>query len=305
MADLEGGNGMDWLKAELADTLDEDYELELSEPALSMEIRKIYREAHPETIDRRVYFTELLRLQSELIKLQDWVQHTGEKVVVLFEGRDSAGKGGVIKRITQRLNPRVARVVALPAPSDREKSQWYFQRYVPHLPAGGEIVLFDRSWYNRAGVEKVMGFATPAEVEQFFNDVPDFERMLVRSGIRLIKYWFSITDEEQQMRFLMRIHDPLKQWKLSPMDLQSRVRWEDYTKAKEVMLTRTNIPEAPWYIVQANDKKRARLNCIAHLLDQIPYAPVPHEDVTLPDRVHNTEYERQTLPDELYVPSRY
>ena len=305
MDDRDNPAAADWLKAELADTLDEDYELELSEPALSMELRKIYREAHPDTLDRRVYFSELLRLQSELIKLQDWVQHSGDKIVVIFEGRDSAGKGGVIKRITQRLNPRVARVVALPAPSDREKSQWYFQRYVPHLPAGGEIVLFDRSWYNRAGVEKVMGFASADEVEQFFTDVPEFERMLVRSGIRLIKYWFSITDEEQQMRFLMRIHDPLKQWKLSPMDLQSRVRWEHYTKAKEEMLRRTNIAEAPWYVVQANDKKRARLNCIAHLLDQIPYEPVPHEDVVLPERIYNSEYERSALPPELYVPKRY
>ena len=234
--------GRDWLAAELADTLDEDYELELSEPALSMEIRKIYRKAHPASLERHDYFQKLLTLQSELIKLQDWVQYHKEKVVVIFEGRDSAGKGGVIKRITQRLNPRVARVVALPAPTERERSQWYFQRYVPHLPAGGEIVLFDRSWYNRAGVERVMGFATEDEVEQFFHDVPEFERMLVRSGIRLVKYWVSITDEEQQMRFLMRIHDPMKQWKLSPMDLQRRVRWEHYTKAKEDMLERTNIP---------------------------------------------------------------
>ena len=295
----------EWMKAELADTLDEDFELEISEPALSMEIRRIYRKAHPETIDRRVYFTELLRLQAELIRLQDWVQYHGEKVVVIFEGRDSAGKGGVIKRITQRLNPRICRVVALPAPTDREKTQWYFQRYVPHLPAGGEIVLFDRSWYNRSGVERVMGFATEDQVEQFFGDVPEFERMLVRSGIRVIKYWFSITDEEQQMRFLMRIHDPLKQWKLSPMDLQSRVRWEQYTKAKEEMFARTNIPEAPWFIVQGNDKKRARLNCISHLLTKIPYGDVPHEDVELPDRVYNKEYERQVLPEELYVPSKY
>ena len=297
--------GMDWLEAELADTLDEDYELELSEPALSMEIRRIYRNAHPPSMPRQVYFRELLKLQSELIKLQDWVQHTGEKVVVVFEGRDSAGKGGVIKRITQRLNPRVVRVVALPAPSDREKTQWYFQRYVPHLPAGGEIVLFDRSWYNRAGVERVMGFATEAQVEEFLDDVPEFERMLVRSGIRLVKYWFSITDEEQQMRFLMRIHDPLKQWKLSPMDLQSRVRWEDYTKAKEEMLARTNIAEAPWYIVEGNDKKRARLNCISHLLGQIPYEPVEHEEIALPERVFNPEYERAVLPPDLYVPQKY
>ena len=298
-------NGQDWLEAELADTLDEDYELELSEPALSEELRKIYRRTHPPTIARPEYFRNLLRMQAELIKLQDWVVHSKQKILVLFEGRDSAGKGGVIKRITQRLNPRVCRAVALPAPTDREKSQWYFQRYVPHLPAGGEIVLFDRSWYNRAGVERVMGFATSAEVEEFFKDVPEFERMLVRSGIRLIKYWFSITDEEQQMRFLMRIHDPLKQWKLSPMDLQSRVRWEDYTRAKEQMFTRTNIPEAPWYIVEGNDKKRARLNCIDHLLQQIPYEPVPHQDIALPDRVFDPNYERKTLPPELYVPQKY
>ena len=296
---------MDWLEAELADTLDEDYELEISEPALSLEIARIYKKAHPETIDRVVYFRELLRLQSELIKLQSWVAHTGSKVVVLFEGRDSAGKGGVIKRITQRLNPRICRVVALPAPTERERSQWYFQRYVPHLPAGGEIVLFDRSWYNRAGVERVMGFATADQVEEFFNDVPEFERMLARSGIKLIKYWFSITDEEQQMRFLMRIHDPMKQWKLSPMDLQSRVRWEQYTKAKEEMFARTNIPEAPWYIVEGNDKKRARLNCIDHFLAQIPYEPVPHEEIALPERVFNPQYERAVLPPELYVPSKY
>ncbi len=298
-------DAMDWLAAELADTLDEDYELELSEPALSMEIRRIYRRTHPETLPRATYFRELLRLQAELIKLHDWVAATGEKIVVIFEGRDSAGKGGVIKRITQRLNPRIVRVVALPAPTDREKTQWYFQRYVPHLPAGGEMVLFDRSWYNRAGVERVMGFATEDQVARFFDDVPEFERMLVRSGIRLIKYWFSITDEEQQMRFLMRIHDPLKQWKLSPMDLQSRVRWEDYTKAKEEMLARTNIPEAPWTIVPGNDKKRARLNCIAHLLSAIPYEEVPHTPVTLPDRVFNPDYERRVLPPELYAPERY
>ncbi len=298
-------DAMDWLEAELADTLDEDYELEMSEPALSLELRRIYKKVRPSTIDRHTYFRQLLTLQSELIKLQDWVAHHKEKIVVIFEGRDAAGKGGVIKRITQRLNPRVCRVVALPAPSDREKTQWYFQRYVPHLPAGGEIVLFDRSWYNRAGVEKVMGFATPDQVEQFFEDVPGFERSLVRSGIRLIKYWFSITDEEQQLRFLMRIHDPLKQWKLSPMDLQSRVRWEDYTKAKEEMLARTNIPEAPWYIIEGNDKKRARLNCIDHLLNRIPYTDVPAQEIALPDRIFNDNYERQVLPRELYVPQKY
>ena len=256
-------------------------------------------------VDRRSYFHELFRIQSELIKLQDWVVHTKYKLVVLFEGRDAAGKGGVIKRITQRLNPRVCRVAALPAPTEREKTQWYFQRYVPHLPAGGEIVLFDRSWYNRAGVERVMGFATPEQVEEFFRDVSEFERMLVRSGIKLVKYWFSITDQEQQLRFLMRIHDPMKQWKLSPMDLQSRVRWEQYTKAKEEMLERTNIPEAPWSIVPGNDKKQARLNCIRHLLEQVPYQEVDAEPIDLPDRVFNPDYERKVLPDELYVPQVY
>ena len=294
-----------WLREELSDDLDEDFEVDLEDAVLSREVARIYKTAHPDTIDRATYLRTLLKLQAELIKLQDWVAHRREKVVVIFEGRDSAGKGGVIKRITQRLNPRVVRTVALPAPSDRERSQWYFQRYVPHLPAGGEIVLFDRSWYNRAGVERVMGFASRAEVEQFFQDVPEFERMLVRSGIRVVKYWFSITDEEQQLRFLMRIHDPLKQWKLSPMDLQSRVRWEDYTKAKEEMLMRTNIPEAPWHIVEANDKKRARLNCIDHLLGLIPYEAVPHPEVTLPERVFNPDYERSAMPAELYVPRKY
>ncbi|WP_321362708.1 polyphosphate kinase 2 [uncultured Celeribacter sp.] len=295
----------DWLEAELADTLDEEWEIELEDSILSREIKKIYQKEHPDMLERSVYFRELLRLQAELIKLHDWIEHTGEKVVVLFEGRDSAGKGGVIKRITQRLNPRVVRVVALPAPSDREKSQWYFQRYVPHLPAAGEMVLFDRSWYNRSGVERVMGFADEDQVEQFFQDVPEFERMLVRSGIKVIKYWFSITDEEQQMRFLMRIHDPMKQWKLSPMDLQSRIRWEDYTKAKEDTFFRTNIPEAPWYIVEGNDKKRARLNCIDHLLSMFDYHEIDHEDVHLPERIYKKDYERAVLPPELYVPRKY
>jgi polyphosphate kinase 2 len=297
--------GMDWLRAELDDAFDEDYELELSEPALSLELRKIYQEKHPERLDRKQYLMALLELQSELIKLQSWVEHTGEKIAILFEGRDSAGKGGAIKRIMQRLNPRVCRVVALPKPNDRERTQWYFQRYVEHLPAGGEIVLFDRSWYNRAGVERVMGFADEQQVDTFFQDVPEFERMLMRSGIRLFKFWFSISDEEQQLRFLMRIHDPMKQWKLSPMDLESRVRWEEYTKAKEEMFTRTSIPEAPWYVVDGNDKKRARLNCISHLLSLVPYQDVPFEKIELPDRVFNEDYERSDLPKEFYVPEVY
>lgn len=251
---------------------------------------------------RKRYFRELFRLQGELVKLQDWVQKTGYRLVVIFEGRDAAGKGGVIKRITQRLNPRVCRVAALPAPNNRERTQWYFQRYVSHLPAGGEIVLFDRSWYNRAGVERVMGFCTDEEYEEFFRSVPEFERLLVRSGIQIIKYWFSVTDDEQELRFQARVQDPLKQWKLSPMDLESRRRWEDYTHVKEVMLERSNIAEAPWWVVQAVDKKRARLNCITHLLGQVPYEEVEHEPVVLPERVHHAEYIRHPVPESMIVP---
>ncbi len=230
---------------------------------------------------------------------------TKAKVAVLFEGRDAAGKGGAIKRITQRLNPRVCRVVALPAPTEREQSQWYFQRYVPHLPAGGEIVLFDRSWYNRAGVERVMGFCSDDQYEEFFRTVPEFERMLVRSGIHLIKYWFSISDEEQQFRFQCRINDPLKQWKLSPMDLESRRRWEEYTVAKEYMFERTNIPEAPWWVVEGDEKKRARLNCIHHLLQQIPYKTVDREPIDLPPRIRNDDYARKPIPEDAIVPNIY
>ncbi len=293
------------IRAELLDSFDEELEEEIDDQRLA----KLLEDAseHPEIsgVSRSFYFKELFRLQRELVKLQDWIATNKKKAVVIFEGRDAAGKGGVIKRVTQRLNPRVCRVVALPAPSEREKSQWYFQRYVPHLPAGGELVLFDRSWYNRSGVERVMGFCTEEEVEEFFNAVPDFERMLVRSGITLIKYWFSITDTEQHFRFQMRIHDPLKQWKLSPMDLQSRVRWEAYTKAKEAMLERTHIPEARWWVVQADDKKRARLNCISHLLSQFPYQEIERPLVDLPPRVHNADYTREPIPDEIHVPQVY
>jgi len=288
------------------DSYDEELEMELEDRSmdeLNAAAGGVRTDA--ERTARRQYFQELFRLQGELVKLQDWVVRSRHKVVILFEGRDAAGKGGVIKRITQRLNPRVARVAALPAPNDREKTQWYFQRYVSHLPAAGEIVLFDRSWYNRAGVERVMGFCNDAEYEEFFRTVPEFEKMLARSGIQLIKYWFSITDDEQHSRFLGRIHDPLKQWKLSPMDLESRVRWEDYTKAKEIMLERTHIPEAPWWIVQGVDKKAARLNCIHHLLDQIPYEEVQQDAVELPARVRNEDYIRQPVPPEMIVPERY
>ena len=286
---------------DLIDSYDEELELEIED----REVDDIGAPSPGDKLARQQYFKDLFRLQGELVKLQDWVQHSRQKVVILFEGRDAAGKGGVIKRITQRLNPRVARVAALPAPNDRERTQWYFQRYVAHLPAAGEMVLFDRSWYNRAGVERVMGFCTDDEYEEFFRTVPEFEKMLVRSGITLVKYWFSITDEEQHLRFLGRIHDPLKQWKLSPMDLESRVRWEAYTKAKETMLERTHIAEAPWWVVQAVDKKKARLNCIAHLLSQLPYQEVPHPPVVLPDRVRNPEYLRQPVPASMYVPEIY
>src|SRR5262245_20436311 len=292
----------DRLHRDILDSIDEELEMELDDQRLA---ELLADRQDQDTIDRRFYFRELLRLQGELVKLQDWVINRKLKIVVIFEGRDAAGKGGVIKRITQRLNPRVCRVVALPAPSEREKTQWYFQRYVSHLPGGGEIVLFDRSWYNSAGVERVMGFCTEQEVEEFFRSVPEFERMLVRSGIVLIKYWFSITDEEQEFRFLMRIHDPLKQWKLSPMDVESRRRWEAYTKAKEAMLERTHIPEAPWWVVEAVDKKRARLNCISHLLGQIPYEEVGHQQVVLPKRVRHPDYHRGPVPPEMYVPDRY
>lgn len=305
MDDLPEKMDNSWIQAELQDSFDEELEMEIDDQRVSKEIRDLAQFKHKSTLNRHVYFHELLRLQAELVKMMDWVVHTKSKVLIIFEGRDAAGKGGVIKRITQRLDPRVCKVVALSAPTEQEKTQWYFQRYVQHLPSGGQIVLLDRSWYNRAGVERVMGFASEKQVEDFFRDVPEFERNLVRSDIKLIKYWFSITDQEQQLRFLMRIHDPMKQWKLSPMDLESRVRWESYTKAKEEMFERTNIPEAPWYIIEGDDKKRARLNTIHHLLKQLPYEEIQQKPVKLPDRVSNPNYERKVLPDELYVPQVY
>lgn len=301
--DLSSANPalVEMIRREILDSYDEELEQDLEDERLD----QLDGDSGHRELDRRFYFRELLRLQHELVRLQDWVQHNKLRVVVIFEGRDSAGKGGVIKRITQRLNPRVCRVAALPAPNERERTQWYFQRYVAHLPAAGEIVLFDRSWYNRAGVERVMGFCTEADVEEFFRSVPEFERMLVRSGIVLLKYWFSITDEEQALRFNMRIMDPLKQWKLSPMDVESRRRWEDYTRAKEDMLARTHIPEAPWWVVEAVDKKRARLNCISHLLEQIPYGDVEHPPVHLPARVRHADYIRAPIPASMHVPDRY
>ena len=291
------------IRMDLLDSFDEELEMEVEDRAFTSE--DAINATDESRAARAHYFRELFRLQGELVKLQDWVVASGHKVVVLFEGRDAAGKGGAIKRITQRLNPRVARVAALPAPNDRERTQWYFQRYISHLPAAGEMVLFDRSWYNRAGVERVMGFCSDEQYEEFFRTVPEFEKMLVRSGIQLIKYWFSISDEEQHSRFLGRIYDPLKQWKLSPMDLESRKRWEDYTVAKEVMLDRTHIPEAPWWIVQAVDKKKARLNCIAHLLAQMPYEEIPHPPVVLPERVRREDCVRQKVPSEMFIPEIY
>ncbi len=295
---------LDRIRDEITDSFDEELELQFEDDQLEALADETER-AGRQSIDRKVYFRELFRLQHELVRLQDWIVHNKLKVAVIFEGRDSAGKGGAIKRITQRLNPRVCRVVALPAPSDREKTQWYFQRYVPHLPAAGEMVLFDRSWYNRAGVERVMGFCSTDELQEFYRTTPDFERMLIGSGIILIKFWFSITNEEQEFRFRMRIQDPLKQWKLSPMDMESRRHWEDYTKAKEDMLALTHTKESPWWVVEADDKKRARLNCIAHLLQAIPYGEVPKSEIVLPERIRHPDYNRGPVPDEMYVKAVY
>lgn len=304
MATSSEGSRADQIRADIIESFDDEVELEMAETPSDL-TGEDSPDEHRSEIDRHVYFKELFRLQHELVKLQDWVQHAGLKVLVLFEGRDSAGKGGAIKRITQRLNPRVCRVVALSAPTERERTQWYFQRYVAHLPSAGEIVLFDRSWYNRAGVERVMGFCNQSEYNEFFRSVPEFEAMLVRSDTILLKYWFSISDEEQEHRFNMRINDPLKQWKLSPMDVESRRRWEDYTKAKERMLALTHRLDSPWWVIEADDKRKARLNCIAHLLSQIPYKEVEREPPTLPDRVFHDDYERVPVPTDMYVPEVY
>jgi polyphosphate kinase 2 len=256
-------------------------------------------------ISNKVYEKELFKLQLELVKLQAWIQHAGMKVVVLFEGRDAAGKGGVIKRITEQLNPRICRVEALPAPTEREKTQWYFQRYVSLLPAAGEMVLFDRSWYNRAGVERVMGFCTEEEYQEFLRSCPEFERMLVRSGIILIKYWFSVSDEEQERRFQSRLVEPHKRWKLSPMDLESRRRWVDYSKAKDQMFAHTDIKQAQWYVVNSDIKKHARLNCIAHLLSMIEYKDLTPEPIKLPEREKGIGYVRPPISDQTFVPEIY
>ena len=262
-------------------------------------------QAPVEKLSTREYEEELRKLQIELVKLQEWIKFKGLKLVVIFEGRDAAGKGGTIKRITESLNPRYCRVVALGVPTEREKTQWYFQRYVPHLPAGGEMVLFDRSWYNRAGVERVMGFCTDEEYQEFLRACPEYERMLIRSGIVLVKYWFSVSDEEQERRFQARIEDPTKRWKLSPMDLQSRSRWIEYSKAKDEMFKYTDTKQSPWYVVNADDKKRARLNCIAHLLSLIPYEDLTPDPIQLPPRQEDTGYVRPPFTDQTFVPEKY
>jgi len=256
-------------------------------------------------LKNKFYTKELKRLQIELVKLQEWIKHRGLKVVVLFEGRDAAGKGGVIKRISQRMNPRICRVVALGTPTEREKTQWYFQRYAAHLPAAGEMVLFDRSWYNRAGVERVMGFCTDEEYRDFLHSCPEFERMLIRSGVILIKYWFSVSNEEQERRFHARIEDPTKRWKLSPMDLESRKRWQEYSKAKDEMMAYTDIKQSPWYVVNADSKKRARLNCIRHLLKRISYKDLTPDPIKLPRRPSDKGYVRPPITDQTFVPDFY
>jgi polyphosphate kinase 2 len=269
------------------------------------DVMKSAAEGPPEEakrISRKAYEKELARLQIELVKMQEWIKATGHRVVVIFEGRDAAGKGGTIKRMTEPLNPRIVQVVALPAPTEREKTQWYFQRYVAHLPAAGEVVIFDRSWYNRAGVERVMGFCTDEEYREFLRSCPEFERMLVRSGIQLIKYWFSVSDEEQERRFQRRLTDPTKRWKLSPMDLESRKRWIEYSRAKDEMFAYTDIKQAPWYVVNSDVKKHARLNCISHLLSLVPYKDMTPAPIELEKRPEQTGYVRPPIDEQTFVP---
>jgi polyphosphate kinase len=273
----------------------------------SADLREAFEaeDAATTTLKKKAYEKELARLQLELIKLQEWIKHAGLKVVVIFEGRDAAGKGGTIKRITESLNPRICRVVALAAPTERQRTQWYLQRYVDHLPAAGEMVLFDRSWYNRAGVERVMGFCTEEEYQEFLRTCPEFERMLLRSGITLVKYWFSVSDAEQERRFQRRIQDPTRRWKLSPMDLKSRELWVEYSRAKDDMFHYTDTKQSPWWVVVADDKRRARLNCIAHLLEQVSYDDLTPEPIKLPPRRDDTGYVRPPMSDQTFVPNRY
>src|SRR5271166_6257666 len=292
------------ISRDLADGYDEELEMEIEDrhplPSLTSAA-----ETETEKAYRQDYFQQLFRQQAELVKLQDWVVASREKVLILFEGRDAAGKGGAIKRVTQKLNPRVCRVVALPAPNDRERTQWYFQRYVSHLPAAGEIVLFDRSWYNRAGVEHVMGFCTPDEYEEFLRSCPLFEEMLIRSGIILVKYWFSVNDEEQEKRFQDRMRNPIKRWKLSAMDIESRRHWVDYSQAKDLVFAQTDTKVSPWYVVNSDNKKQARLNCITHLLSRVPYKDLNPVETALPSRQSDSDYKRPKMTSQRFVPDIY
>ena len=300
---VAGGTGMSKKKKKKARAIGKDN----SQPVqgdLKAALR-VPDDFEPKPIGKKSYEKELRKLHVELVKLQEWVKHKGLKVVVIVEGRDAAGKGGAIKRITESLNPRVCRVVALATPTEREKTQWYFQRYIAHLPSAGEIVLFDRSWYNRAGVERVMGFCTEDEYREFMHSCPQFERMLLRSGIILIKYWFSVSDKEQEERFQQRLNDPTKHWKLSPMDLESLSKWVDYSKAKDEMFSYTDIKECPWYVVNADNKKTARLNCIRHLLSLIPFKEAPRKKVELPKKDRKVSYVRPPMHTQTFVPEYY
>jgi polyphosphate kinase 2 len=287
------------------ETVSKNKENKKEKKSEALPARNDVKKAKKKPLEKKFYEDELAKLQVELVKMEEWIKHKGLKVIVIFEGRDAAGKGGVIKRITQSLNPRICRVEALGTPTEREKTQWYFQRYVARLPAAGEMVLFDRSWYNRAGVERVMGFCTEEEHVEFLRSCPEFERMLIRSGIILIKYWFSVSDEEQEARFQARLKDPTKRWKLSPMDVESRSKWVDYSRAKDEMFAYTDIKQAPWYVVDADDKKRARLNCIKHLLSLISYKDLTPEQIKLPPRQKDEGYVRPPLADQNFVPDVY
>ena len=297
-------NGMETVSSAVLETLGGS-EHDIASPAELIDDMSGAPDLTRGRLREKLYEAELIRLQTDLVKMQYWIRETGYRMIVVFEGRDAAGKGGTIKRLTEPLNPRGCRVVALGTPTERQTSQWYFQRYVEHFPAAGEIVVFDRSWYNRAGVERVMGFCTAEQVEQFLDDAPEFERMLVRSGILLLKYWFSVSDTEQEARFQSRIDDPTRRWKLSPMDLEARNRWVDFSRAKDEMFTRTNIPEAPWFTVEADDKRRARLNCLRHVLSKVPWEDMTPPAIELPPRPKHGDYMRPPINEQFFAPNAY
>ena len=297
-------NGMETVSSAVLETLGGS-EHDIASPAELIDDMSGAPDLMRGRLRKKLYEAELIRLQTDLVKMQYWIRETGYRMIVVFEGRDAAGKGGTIKRLTEPLNPRGCRVVALGTPTERQTSQWYFQRYVEHFPAAGEIVVFDRSWYNRAGVERVMGFCTAEQVEQFLDDAPEFERMLVRSGILLLKYWFSVSDTEQEARFQSRIDDPTRRWKLSPMDLEARNRWVDFSRAKDEMFTRTNIPEAPWFTVEADDKRRARLNCLRHVLSKVPWEDMTPPAIELPPRPKHGDYMRPPINEQFFAPNAY